>query len=123
MTGPIDTAQRQQRQQQVGKVVSAEQEVRHRRAAQPTGKIAGAETGGMHDRIAPVVGLTLEADRVSFDGGGARRLHGKVGERGHPLGVRGGGRQPVAASIQLLQRIGTHRLQHPVAHTMRRRLR
>ena len=65
-------AQLQQRPDDVGEVVTAEEEEGDRRTAQRGRQLARAQPRRHHDRLAPVVGLPLETDRVAFDGGVAR---------------------------------------------------
>ena len=65
-------AQLQQRPDDVGEVVAAEEEERDRRTAQRGRQLARAQSRRHDDRLAPVVGLPLEADRVALDRGVAR---------------------------------------------------
>ena len=112
--------QLEQRADDVGEVVAAEQE--EGRRADRTGRRPARRSAAGPRSTTASRQLSVSRSRrsdVALDGGAARVGEREVGDRGHPVGQR---RQRATAARRARRALGgerPHRLQHPVAHAVR----
>ena len=109
----------EQRAHDVGEIVPTEEEELRRWSAEPPGEVTRPERTRQEHRRSPVVGLALEADRVALDGGAARVIDRKMGERRDPFRVGPRRGSVLATLVEPVEGERAHGLQQPEADPVR----